>query len=70
MDRECLKVAARMLNPDNPDVGLIHALLRDEINAVDDMVHRAGGELISRQVIANIIHQWRHACPTMKPYGD
>ena len=67
-----LRIAASMLhcNLDTPpDIGFINPKLIKEIDAIDQMVKQAGGVLLSRQSIAQIIHQWKKEYPNEKPYG-
>jgi hypothetical protein len=70
-----LRIAAEMLNNSDdasfektPDINLINPLLAMEINTVDQMVKLTGGILVSRQSIAQIIHQWKKENPDKTPY--
>lgn len=67
MEKECLRIAAKMFGG---DVGLLNYQLADEITQIDVMVRNSGGILVSRQAIAIIIYQWLKENPDKKPYGE
>jgi hypothetical protein len=70
MNRECHKIATRMLGYGNDDGGLLNVDLHNELSFVDDMCHTAGGQLISRQAVGIIINDFRHRHPGLKLCGD
>lgn len=71
MGNYALEIAARMLRLPGP--ARVPADLLRRIRRVESFVERAGGELISRQVIANMVVQWEEddaQCRAMQDLKD
>lgn len=66
---EPCQIAADMLANGKGDPGLLHYRLYDRLVAIDKMCRAKGGALISRQVIACIIENWRDMNEDEKVYG-
>jgi hypothetical protein len=63
-------IAARCIAGNNGDPGLLHFKLAEQIDRVDTMCRRAGGALVSRQIISTIIAAWIDTNLEAKAYGD
>lgn len=67
--KRCHKIAAEMVG--GGDEGLLNYRLFNKLSEIDDYCCRAGGALVSRQVIATIIHNWiTNESEGQKVYGD
>ena len=65
---KCHEFAAQMVGGGDP--GMLHHKLYDYLTSINALCHEAGGELVSRQVIALAISSWMNENPDARPYGD
>ena len=71
MERDFWKIAAQIASPDpNPDPQLLNADFGRFLVGIHGNCLSAGGDLISRQVIALAIETWKAMNPDKKIYGD
>lgn len=71
-DEKYLVIAAQICSDSlcDYDIGLLNGTLIFALRSINEMCRRVGGELKSRQVIAQIIYQWQKDNPDKIVYGD
>ena len=69
-DRKCHAIAVQMLGYPEGNEGLLNANLCEKLTLLDDMCRRAGGQIISRQIVALAITDFQQNNPGVKLIGD